>query len=415
VGRIYFGWYVVAVSAIVYMLILGATFSSFGMFVLPVSAELKLSRADTNTALILLNLGNLLWAPFVGRALDRFSAKRIMMLSGAVFGLSLVTLGLSRSVWLSAFVLAAPLAASFQGAGVITASVFLARWFTVRRGRAMALALLGMSLATMIVAPAIGNLIEACGWRATLIGAGAGIGGLLVVLGATLRDRPRPGELETAASELAAPKPVAAAGEPQKVGVLLRMPLFWMIALGIAAAQGIGQALVITLVPLARESGLSMAEATGIVAIYGAAGVAGKLLLAAVGDRLERMLLLALLVALVVAVNAGLLASYDYPVLLSCGIALGVALGAIPPVQYALLADRFGEASFGSVRGLMSPVSAVAGLVCIRVAGEVFDRTGGYRPLFAGFVVASLIGVGLILAGRFLPPGPAPQPSAAPP
>jgi MFS family permease len=405
-GRIYFGWYVVAVSAVVYMLVLGGTFSSFGMFVLPVSAEFKLSRADTNTALILLNIGNLIWAPFVGRALDRFSAKRIMMASAAVFGLSLVALSLSRSIWLSALVLAVPLSIAFQGAGVITMSVFLARWFTARRGRAMALALLGMSLATMIVAPVIGMSIEAIGWRRTLTAAGVVIGGLIFILGATMRDRPGPDEAEAARGETPSAAP---AGRPQTVGALLRMPIFWTIALAIAAAQGIAQALVVTLVPLGLQGGLSMLEATTLISAYGAAGIAGKLLLAAVADRLERMLLLAALIGLVVAVNAGLLASHSYAVLMLCAIGLGAAVGAIPPVQYALLADRFGAPSFGTVRGLMSPVSAVSGLICLRVAGEVFDRTGGYGPLFAGFVVSSATGVLLLLASRLLWPSPRPQ------
>jgi hypothetical protein len=77
-------------------------------------------------------------------------------------------------------------------------------------------------------------------------------------------------------------------------------------------------------------------------------------------------------------------------------------VGGLPPIQYALLADRFGVASFGTVRGLMSPVSAISGMICIWMAGEVFDRTGGYGPLFAGFVAVSVVSVGLMLATRLL-------------
>jgi sugar phosphate permease len=402
-GRIYFGWYVVAVSAVVYTLVLGATFSSFGVFVLPVSTELKLSRAEMNTALILLNVGNLVMAPIVGRALDQFSAKWIMMASAVVFGLSLAILGLSRSVWLSAFVLAVPLAVAFQGSGVITMSVFLTRWFTAQRGRAMSLALLGMSFATMFVTPALGMMIEAIGWRMTLLAAGIFIGSLLFVLGATMRDRPEPGEIEGSESSPAAKaKPAAPAASPLTIGVLLRTPIFWTIALAIAGAQGIAQALVITIVPLARGGGLSMLQATSLMSIYGAAGVAGRMLLAVVADRLDRILLLAGLIGLVVVVNASLVVSHSYAALLACAVALGIAIGGLPPIQYALLADRFGVTSFGTVRGLMSPVSAVSGMICIWMAGEVFDRSGSYGPLFEGFVAVSVVSVGLMLATRLL-------------
>ena len=107
----------VAVSALVYMLLLGSTYSAFGLFVLPVSAEFKLSRADINTALILVSMGSAVMSPFLGRLLDRFSSKRIMMISAVVFGLSLVGLGLSHSLWVNAAVLVVPLAAAFEGLG----------------------------------------------------------------------------------------------------------------------------------------------------------------------------------------------------------------------------------------------------------------------------------------------------------
>ena len=35
--KIYFGWYVVAASILIYALVLGSTFSSFGLYILPVS------------------------------------------------------------------------------------------------------------------------------------------------------------------------------------------------------------------------------------------------------------------------------------------------------------------------------------------------------------------------------------------
>src|SRR5207245_8286007 len=110
--RVYLGWYVVAVPMLIYMLGVGVTFNAFGLFVLPVSAEFKLSHADMNTALIFLNIGNAVVAPFFGRLLDRFPAKRIMVACALLFGLCFATLGLSRSLWLAA-VLGVPLAAAY--------------------------------------------------------------------------------------------------------------------------------------------------------------------------------------------------------------------------------------------------------------------------------------------------------------
>ena len=42
----YYGWYIVLVTAIMLMLVLGSSFSIFGLLVTPVSKEFGLSRAD---------------------------------------------------------------------------------------------------------------------------------------------------------------------------------------------------------------------------------------------------------------------------------------------------------------------------------------------------------------------------------
>lgn len=63
--RIYYGWYIVAISVVILTLLLGSTYHSFGVFVLPVSEDFGLSRAETNTALILFSLGNAICAPIM--------------------------------------------------------------------------------------------------------------------------------------------------------------------------------------------------------------------------------------------------------------------------------------------------------------------------------------------------------------
>jgi hypothetical protein len=78
-ARVYYGWYIVAASALVYMIVVGSTYSAFALVVLPVSAEFQLSRADVNTALIFLSIGSSLLAPAISQLLDRFPLRSAMM------------------------------------------------------------------------------------------------------------------------------------------------------------------------------------------------------------------------------------------------------------------------------------------------------------------------------------------------
>lgn len=415
--QVYYGWYIVAISVLVYSLIIGSTFSAFGLFVTPVSEELGLSRADINTGLILLNLGNAALAPFVGRLLDRLPARRVMFACALLVGGSLAALGLSRSLWLSAVVMAVPLAAGMLGAGTITISVLLARWFVVHRGRAMALAAIGLSLGSIVVAPVAGWLIAAEGWRTALLTLGAAVGGLLLLIALAVRERPGPADVESRAARAAAQgaqgeAPAAAAPSTLQ---LLRMPQFWTIALGVALGLTVPQALMITLVPLAVETGLSTMEAASLISVSGITAICGKLLLAYFADRVNRVILLTSLIGLGVLPNAALLVSEGYALLLLAAGVMGITTATIAPVYYAFLADRFGLAAFGTVRGLMVPITAVIGAGGVRFIGEVYDRTGGYDAGFLTFIAVDAIAALLILATRYtrpLRPAPAVAPAA---
>lgn len=418
--RVYYGWCIVAIAVAANMLVVGATYSAFGLFVLPVSAEYGLSRANMNTALILLNLAAAVVAPLLGRLLDRYRAQRIMMICALLLGLSFTALGLSRSLWLSAAFMTLPLAAGINGAAGLTMNVLVARWFVAQRGRAMALSVLGLSLGSVVVTPLVGVLIEASGWRTALLVIGAAQAILLLLLAQFVRERPGPDEVETgarppAAAAAGAGKPAAAAPTgPLPVGAILRMPQFWSIALSAAMALGMAQALTVSIVPLALDGGMTMLQATSLVSAMGVAAILSKLVLAVVADKVDRVVLLACLFVLGAALNAALLASDGYPLLFAMAILMGVIIGALAPLVYTLLADRFGAASFGTVRGLSAPISSLMGAVSVRFAGEVFDRTGDYDVMFGSFIFAQLGAASLMLSTRFIkPPATASNPAAA--
>lgn len=396
----YYGWYVVMMAGAVYAVILGTTFSAFGLFVLPVSSDLNLSRADMNTGLILLNVGSAVMAPFIGRMLDRMPARRIMIGSALLAGLSFATLSVSTSLWISGAVMAVMLAIAVQGGGMLTMSLLLARWFTVHRGRAMMLAMLGASMGSIFTAPAIGWSIEREGWRATLLIMGGLVTVLLLGLAFAVRERPRPGELETAPIAPGAAAAAAPVAKPTRVGALLRMPQFWTIGVSASLALAIVQTIMVSIVPLAVSAGLSTVEAAGLISISGAAAVVSKLVLAVVADRFDRVYMLSVLFALGIGVSALLLLSHGYPLLVACVVMLGVSSSAAAPIFYALLADRFGIASFGTVRGLMAFLIALSGAVSIRLAGEVFDRMGNYDYVFYASIVLGICAVALMLTTR---------------
>jgi nitrate/nitrite transporter NarK len=80
-------------------------------------------------------------------------------------------------------------------------------------------------------------------------------------------------------------------------------------------------------------------------------------------------------------------------------VLMGLAGGGSAPAQLALLADRFGAASFGVATGAASFLATLITAVFLRLGGELFDRTGNYRLMFAVFAGVCAFSVVLMLAG----------------
>ena len=262
---------------------------------LPVSAEFGLSRADFNTGIILINFGMAITGPFIGRQLDRRSIRLVMAISAVMLGGGLVVLGVSNNLWLSAAVLAIPVAGAVVGTGTLTSTTLVARWFTAYRGRAMAIATIGISLGPVVVVPLVGLLLEMLDWHLSLIVTGCTVGVLLLALVPFVRDRPGPGDVEVRSGEPApdaAAAPLQANGGPIKLSTLLKAQPFWTIAIGSGLCFGVHQTLIVSLAPIAQEQGLSIAKSASLLSLFGAAAIAGKLLLAWLGDRIDRRLLL---------------------------------------------------------------------------------------------------------------------------
>jgi len=401
--RFYYGWVIVAIGLLLLMIPVGLM-NAFGLFVIPVSKAFNLSRANMNTGIILLHLGTAAAAPFVGRMLDLYPARRILVAGAILFSASMIGLGLSTNIWLSAFLIAVPLALGIAGSGTLTAPALVTRWFAANRGRAMAIAMMGMSLGSVVIVPLFGVLIDTFGWRQCLVIVGCGLAVIFLAIIPLARERPGPDDHEPKpsgeppAAEAASPAPVQET--PLKTSQLLRRPQFWTMALSTALALAALQTIIISLVPLAQENGLSVNQSASLVSVVGALAFAGKVLLAWLGERVDRVLLLTGVFVLVALTSVALLFEHSYVALLGCSVLVGLASGTVTPAFLALLADRFGAASFGTANGTATLVMAVTSATTIRLGGEIYDRTGNYEAMFLAFVATALIAAVLMITNR---------------
>jgi MFS family permease len=394
---IFYGWYTVLITALTTMLVVGSTNYAFALFVRPVSADLDLPRATVNSGLVLFYAGTALFGPFVGRILDRYPIRAVALIGAALFGAGMALIGVTSSVWLIAACIFLPVSIGALGCGGLFGAVVVARWFERRRGRALSISAMGTSFGGLVVFPVVAVLVDRLGWRPALLVTGAGVWLLVAALAVFLRPLPRP---ETGGPGRADRRRDLA----WPLGAVLRSIEFWIIALAISLMLAVDGALLVTLTPYVQDRGFSLGQVAALTTTMTASAIAGKIVIAWVADKADLRVLTAITAALGIVQCGVLLLTPSFALLIGADCLAGLAVGGTYPLFSAIVAERFGTASYGWVRGLMSPMISLFGAGAVYFAGAVYDAEHSYRIAFLVFLTCAAAAMVLILTLKKMQP-----------
>jgi MFS family permease len=400
---VYYGWFVLAASAICEMLIQGATLYGAPLFVIPLQDEFHISRAVAGSAVSFIIVGALVMAPGIGRLLDTRPVRLIMTVGAVILGLSLSGIAITHSLLVMALILLVPMAVVFMCLGSLTTSTLASRWFARNRGLAFGIAAVATSGGSFTVVPLLSIAIRRYGWREALLYEGIAMAGIIVCLALLiLRDRPSDLGLENhpenllPASALAMP----VTGELKWKSVFTSRA-FWIPGLVLAAVSGTCQALVVTLYPYSvKQLGFAAGQATLLISAFGIAAAATKILAGVLADHVNERPLLITAAAFMTVSWSILSLSAGYGALLASSAFAGSALGCAMPTASRMIAGSFGANNFGRVMSWIYVLTGVIAVVSPYFAGFMYDRSGGYQAAFECFValLAVLLVITLLLA-----------------
>jgi len=163
--RPFYGWWIVAVSAITLLLAGGIGLYSFGAFFTPLIDEFGWSRAQISLAMSIMGLVGFT-GPLVGTWVDRYGARKIMVLGALLMSISFTCLGFTFSIYYFYalyFIVAAGQIAILN----IPVLAVVSHWFDKRRGLAMGISVAGLGLGGLIMLPLSARLIYLLGWQWT--------------------------------------------------------------------------------------------------------------------------------------------------------------------------------------------------------------------------------------------------------
>ncbi|GIW07698.1 MAG: MFS transporter [Dehalococcoidia bacterium] len=411
----FYGWWIVAACGTILGTVIGFSFFAFGAFFAPLEAEFGWTRGQISSAVSLSFLAGGTLSFFVGRIVDRIGPRAVIAFGGSVLGGALVLFSLIGQFWQLMLVL------FLMSVGRVTSTnpalnVTMANWFVRRRGLAFGLSRIGLSLGSLVAVPVTAALITAFGWRAAVqVSAVITLAVVVPLAIGVLRRRPADLGLEPDGDPPArtapgfAPPP-AAATLGASFRDAIRTRAFWAIAIAMVCYFFGTDALNLHLVPFLTGRGMDYQAAAAVAGAIPATFMIGGLAGGALADRWSPRPVLAIAFLMTAVAMAGLWASGGSALVWVVVPFFGIAAGGVISVHASFIADLFGLRAYGSILGAVFLVMTAGTVLGPMAAGILFDRTGSYDVPFLLFIMAELVGGGVILLAR--PPRPALAPLA---
>ena len=389
--RFFYGYVVALASFFVMIMAFGSQYS-FGVFFKPISAEFGWTRATTSGAYSLFMVLFGFFCIVVGRLNDRFGPRLVVTGCGLFTELAYLLMSQINATWQLYFFYGVILAIGMSATTVPLLST-IARWFVKRRGLMTGITVSGAPLGTTIMPPILAQLIVSYGWRTSFLIVGIIVLILIIVAAQFLRRDPRQiGQLPYGESE-ATEIELASGAEGFSFRETIRTRHLWEICIIWVCAGFFAQATIVHIVPYATDLGISAIAASGIIAINGGIGVAGRIVMGGCGDRIGNKLALIIgFILMLVAFIWLVVAKELWMFYLFAGI-FGLAISAFMSLRSPLVAELFGMRAHGAILGMVTFAWAIGGAAGPFVTGHIFDITNSYYWAFVGCAVLSIIGL----------------------
>ena len=368
----------------------------FSLFLVPLSEEFGVPRAEISVVLLIVALTNATVYPLVGRLADRIGARLIIVSGIVLFSTSLFLTSKIQNVT-HLYLVYGLIGMSGSVLGPILFTKIIAGWFDAKRGFFLGfVGGVGNGVGSTLMPVYVLTLLSEGGWRFGY----QGLSLLVLVLGLPtvlvfLRD---PSSESFIADNVDREQSGLTFIEARKIRT------FWIFVSAIALCTGSLISVFTHVVPVLTDIGIETQDATAVLATFALVTVIAQVIVGGFLDKVGRPLAIAPL--FVVAAGGVLIFSTttSLPLLFLSASLMGVGLGA----EFGLLpygiSRYFGLRHYGAISGVMYGIVAMTN-GCMPVLMDIaYDMWGNYD---AGLRVAALSMVigALFVAGlpKFMP------------
>lgn len=399
-GSVFYGWWIVVAAFLNLFCSTGVIYYGFPVFYPSLVNSLGITRAQVAQGFLLGFLVVGLPLGYVaGLLIDRMGARRVILCGAVFIGLPLILMGhMTRFRQYETLCVVEVLGYVF--AGPIANQVLIARWFRVRRGRAMGFAYLGLGLGGVISPPLANALIRSFGWRHAIEIMGSVILSILLPIGFFVtRSAPEDmgllpdGELIQEGAEA-----TGIAESSMNVGAALRTRNFWLLVLGSTLVIGSINTVIQHFILFLQDHGHSRTESARFLSVLLAASLVGRVVVGHIADRVPKRLAMSFFY-LLIGTSIPLLFFVNHSSATWCFVVLfGFSMGADYMLIPLLTAECFGIGSLGKILAIVIMGYSLGQWIAPWLAGRIFDAYQSYDLAWKIMCIAGIIGAAAIYA-----------------
>lgn len=422
---LFYGWWIALAGCGITAVSAGVSFWSFGVFLLPIEREFGWLRAEISVAFSAAWFVQGLLGPLVGRGVDRYGARPLILWGTIATGLCFVLLATTASLWqfyLFHVVHAFCRAWMFY----LPLNVLITKWFVRRRSVALALFTLGFPIGGVVFVPLLTFIADTVGWRGGYLICGLVLCAVVLpltllvlrsspeemglnpdgdpdqaLLGADTAGNPASQSIPQARSGGAGGSVFAPLAQSWTVREVLRIRAFWLLALGFSLTFLTQISFSVHSIPFFVSRGLTTEIAAVVVSSSTAVVGLLRIPFGFAIDRISSVRSVMLLLLVTQSLSLGILLVSVDPIFLWAFVLLwGFTGGGMPLMESALIVRAFGDKNYGAILGTEGLVSTVGTVLGPVLTGMVFDITGSYSSALLASLAVSLVAFGAFVAFR---------------
>jgi MFS family permease len=409
--KAFYGWWIVFAGTLILSVSSGIGFYGHGVFLDPLRTLHGWPKATISMAITLYFLTSGTMGMIIGRQVDRYGPKGVLIIGSLVIGTGFVLLSRIHTVW-QLYVVYFMMALGFSCTSLVPVNTLITNWFIRKRGFVMSLTNTGLSAGGIVLVPLASYMITRWGLEVALPVLGM-IYCVVVIPCALFFIRQRPSDLDqypdgetppaSAADGPGSPLDYAAQMQVWTRSQAIRTAAFWSIVIAFLLALAGQIAFLVHQVSFLSPY-LGVSGAATAVSITAAASIVGRLILGTFVDRCDKRHVI-MVCFLVQGVAMLTLAYYNHVIILYLGtLAFGLTMGSIIMMQSLIIGECFGLLSFATVSGLAGLFTMTGAAFGPTIAGLIYDAANSYRAAFTIFAALSIVAILVIFFAR--PSGP---------